>query len=153
MIQNLYETHLQVKDLDKSIEFFEKLGLKLAHRINERKCAFFFIGNKEQMIGIWEVPEQQEIERRHFAFSVSLDDLSESIKWLKKNEIRLSEDFFGREPIEPIVFAWMPSASVYFYDPDGNDLEFISMLDGDPADIDEMLYLSEWNEFRNKVLK
>ncbi|MDP5273857.1 VOC family protein [Chengkuizengella axinellae] len=42
MIQNIYETHLEVKDLDKSIVFFEKIGLKLAHKISSRKVAFFF---------------------------------------------------------------------------------------------------------------
>jgi hypothetical protein len=29
-----------------------------------------------------------------------------------------------------VVLAWMPAASVYFHDPDGNLLEYITMLDG-----------------------
>ncbi|MDX8366013.1 VOC family protein [Cytobacillus sp. IB215665] len=150
MIQSIYETHLQVKDLDQSIAFFEKLGLQLAHRIRERKCAFFFIGNKEQMLGLWEVPAGQEITKRHFAFGVQLAKLKTSIEWLDNRDIKLAEDFFGREPIEPIVFTWMPAASVYFYDPDGNSLEFISLLEGDPLDLSDMLYLSEWDELKKK---
>jgi len=29
-----------------------------------------------------------------------------------------------------MVFAWMPAIAIYFDDPDGNSLEFISMLEG-----------------------
>jgi len=34
----------------------------------------------------------------------------------------------GPEIDEPVVFPWMPAASVYFDDPDGNSLEYISLL-------------------------
>ena len=37
----------------------------------------------------------------------------------------------GRGNEEPIVQRWMPAASVYFLDCDGNKLEFISMLHDD----------------------
>lgn len=33
---------------------------------------------------------------------------------------------------EPSVIGWMPAAAVYFRDPDGHQLEVISMLDGKP---------------------
>jgi hypothetical protein len=29
---------------------------------------------------------------------------------------------------EPVVFPWMPAASVYFDDPDGHSLEYIALL-------------------------
>jgi catechol 2,3-dioxygenase-like lactoylglutathione lyase family enzyme len=37
-------------------------------------------------------------------------------------------DFWGRPTDEPVVFGWMPAASLYFRDPDGNMLELFSML-------------------------
>ena len=36
--------------------------------------------------------------------------------------------FDGRPTERPIVFAWMPAASVFFHDPDGHLLEYIAML-------------------------
>ena len=37
-------------------------------------------------------------------------------------------DFGG----EPVVLGWMPAASLYLRDPDGNMLEFLSMLPNSP---------------------
>jgi lactoylglutathione lyase len=36
--------------------------------------------------------------------------------------------FFGKESMEPSVIAWMPTAAVYFRDPDGHMLEYLTML-------------------------
>jgi hypothetical protein len=33
---------------------------------------------------------------------------------------------------EPVVFAWMPTAALFFRDPDGNLLEFLAMLPEPP---------------------
>ena len=40
MILGLYEAHLPVRDLRRSIEFYSGLGLKLDHTVDE-KIAFF----------------------------------------------------------------------------------------------------------------
>lgn len=144
MIKNLYETHLQVKDLQRSIEFYMKLGLELSLRMEERKVAFFYIGEDRQLLGIWEVPAGTEVSKRHFAFGTDLDQLTQSIAWLKERGIEPITSF-GKEPIEPIVHTWMPAAAVYFNDPDGNELEFIAWLDGEPKEIAVVPYLSEWN--------
>ncbi|AIW84466.1 glyoxalase [Bacillus mycoides] len=38
MIQNIYETHLHVRDLEKAIDFYQnKLGLALARKLSKRK--------------------------------------------------------------------------------------------------------------------
>jgi lactoylglutathione lyase len=103
MIKNLYETHLQVKDLNTSIEFYNNLGLELSLLIEDRRIAFFYIGKDRQLLGLWEVPE-------------------------------------------PIVHTWMPAAAIYFNDPDGNELEFISWLQDEPHNLGYAIYLSEWNE-------
>ncbi|MCR8845921.1 VOC family protein [Paenibacillus sp. SC116] len=145
MINHLYETHIQVTNLEQSIAFYKKLGLELAHFIEERRVAFFYIGKDRQMLGIWEVPHGTEIKKRHFAFGVDLEDLLHSIEWLKEKGIQPIQSF-GKQPIEAFVHTWMPAAAVYFEDPDGNELEFISWLQDEPKDIGYVPYLSEWIE-------
>jgi len=68
----------------------------------------------------------------------------------KRERIKSTENFFGLKPIEPVVHTWMPAASVYFRDPDGNSLEFITLLDGESIKTNEVLYLSEWKEKYSK---
>jgi len=150
MIQNLYETHLQVKDLNTSIEFYKSLGLELSLVIEERRIAFFYIGKDRQLLGLWEVSKGNEVQRRHFAFGTDLDLLVTAIDWLKEKGIRPVKTF-GKEPIEPIVHTWMPAAAIYFNDPDNNELELISWLQDQPQEIGYVPYLSEWNEIvKNK---
>ncbi|MBM7653554.1 catechol 2,3-dioxygenase-like lactoylglutathione lyase family enzyme [Neobacillus cucumis] len=48
MIKGLYEAHLPVSDLERSIEFYEKLGLRLYKRYE--KVAFF--GSKKEKVGL-----------------------------------------------------------------------------------------------------
>ncbi|WP_152392961.1 VOC family protein [Paenibacillus guangzhouensis] len=145
MIKNLYETHLQVKNLNTSIEFYNKLGLELSLLIEDRRIAFFYIGKERQLLGLWEVPDGNEVSKRHFAFGTDLDLLKKSIDWLKERGIEPVKAF-GKEPIEPIVHAWMPAAAIYFNDPDGNELEFIAWLPDEPHNLGYAIYLSEWNE-------
>lgn len=51
----LFETHLAVSDLDRSIEFYRNVvGLPLALVLEERGAAFFWIGDPGQaMLGLW----------------------------------------------------------------------------------------------------
>lgn len=51
----LFETHLTVSDLDRSIEFYrDVVGLPLALVLEERGAAFFWVGGPgEGMIGLW----------------------------------------------------------------------------------------------------
>ena len=69
MIKGLYETHLFVENLARSPEFYSKvMGLKLCRLRNDRRTAFFWIGEDKQfMLGLWEKPKDQ-IDIRHFAF-------------------------------------------------------------------------------------
>ena len=131
MIKGLYETHIEVSNLEKSIQFYtEILGLKLAHLDEKRPIAFLWIGKeKEAMLGLW---EQKENPRpRHFAFSADKEDiLKYSVDFLKKRNLKPYN--FLKDGIEkPMVFAWMPALAIYFNDPDGNQLEFISILEGE----------------------
>ncbi|MGG0655309.1 VOC family protein [Rummeliibacillus pycnus] len=148
MIKKLYETHLQVKDLKAAINFYQdKLELELGYATE--KNAFFWIGEPGyQMLGLWLVPVSSEIEKRHFAFEVEFEFLIHSIQWLQDQGIEVIGSQ-GKGNEEPIVQAWMPAASIYFLDPDGNKLEFISMLNDDPRELDFVPYLSEWNKLSN----
>ncbi len=73
MIEGLYETHIQVKNLEKAVQFYTQvLGLPLAHYDETRPIAFLWIGeHKKAMLGLWEQPEN--VQKRHFAFSCSKD--------------------------------------------------------------------------------
>ena len=51
---SLFEAHLNVGELDRSIAFYsEVLGLELAHVNRERNTAFFWIGERgRSMLGL-----------------------------------------------------------------------------------------------------
>lgn len=150
MIKQIYETHLEVKDLEASIHFYqEKLGLVLGISSKTRNNAFFWVGGHgNQMLGLWQVPASTDIKKRHFAFEVELDFLVNSIQWLQTQGIQVIGSQ-GKGFDEPIVQAWMPAASVYFLDPDENKLEFISMLDDKPKELGFVPYLSEWYQLHH----
>jgi lactoylglutathione lyase len=67
----------------------------------------------------------------HVAFAVDLDHLLQAADHLRAANIT-PLDFAGKSTNEPLVFAWMPAASLFFHDPDGNLLEFLSMLPDSP---------------------
>ncbi len=83
-----YEAHLDSANLERSIEFYENLGFKAAYTIEDRKAAFFFLGeNKGNMLGIWETKDSP-IKRSHIAFSVSPAKLRGTMPFLRKKESR-----------------------------------------------------------------
>ena len=51
---------------------------------------------------------------------------------------------------EPMVFAWMPAISIYFNDPDGHSLEFISILDGESKPENGILTYEKWLKLEQK---
>lgn len=146
-INGLYETHLTVSDLDRSIDFYrDVVGLELAHRIPERNVAFFWIGGREtSMLGLWSIQSSPMQMKLHIAFRSTLEQVIASLTYLRSNGIT-PRNGAGTEIDEPIVFPWMPAASVYFHDPDGHSLEYIAILPGQARlDIPGMTTLSEWN--------
>ncbi|MGG3469534.1 VOC family protein [Neobacillus pocheonensis] len=146
----LYETHVYSKNLEKSIEFYQSLDLELAYVIHERRVAFFWLGEpgtKEQMLGVWEVPEDQFF-KKHFAFTISLEELLDLPQFLAGKGINLRPSF-GLDESEPVVHAWMPAASYYFEDPDGNSLEYISVLEGTPQPELGAIHFSKWNQLQS----
>lgn len=146
MIKGLYETHVQVSDLENAIKFYtEILGLEFAHKEENRRIAFLWIGkNKESMLGLWE--QKENLQTRHFAFTANKEDiLNYSVEFLKNKNLKPYN--FLKDGIEkPMVFAWMPGLAIYFNDPDGNQLEFISVLEGDGKPELGVLSYEEWME-------
>ncbi|MCW3474536.1 VOC family protein [Limobrevibacterium gyesilva] len=144
-IRGLFETHLTVADLDRSIAFYrDVLGLELAHVIPARHAAFLWIGGPGQaMLGLWCIHSSPMRQRLHTAFRVDLKDMVAAVERLRAAGIEPRE-IGGARIEEPVVLAWMPAASVYFDDPDGHSLEFICMLPDDPRPDLGTVPLSMW---------
>jgi catechol 2,3-dioxygenase-like lactoylglutathione lyase family enzyme len=132
MIKGLFETHLFVENLERSIDFYTNT-LKLEQYLfeKERRAALFWIGEKprQAMLGLWEKPKD-EIDLRHFAFECDWEwILNESIDFLKSNNLHFW-NFLQDDSERPMVFANIPAIAIYFSDPDGHPLEFIGKLPG-----------------------
>lgn len=148
MIQGLYETHLEVTDLERSVEFYSKLGLTLG--VKHVKGAFFWVTEPgQQMLALWLAGEGQVPGKRHFAFQVEPERLFQAKEWLAERGIEPVPQF-GREPKEPIVHPWMPAAAVYFEDPDGNTIKLLAMLPEEPVQMPGVLYYSEWRKLKEQ---
>ncbi len=88
MIKGLYEAHLPVCNLERSIPFYESLGLKLYKKY--KKIAFFWIVENESWLGLWEDDEYKipyHPASRHIAFRIEMDDLEQAIEWLNQKEL------------------------------------------------------------------
>ena len=82
----------------------------------------------------------------HVVFRVGLSDLlraRESLRASKGTPL----DFAGNPTMELLVLAWMPAASVYSHDPDGNLFEFLSMLPDSP---ELKLGVAGWSYWRRR---
>lgn len=147
MIKGLYETHLFVEDLERSIDFYSNiLGLKQCNMNDERRVAAFWIGKpQQQMLGLWEMPKDK-IEKRHFAFECDSDwIINNSVNFLKEKNLNFY-NFLKDNTERPMVFSWMPAIAIYFDDPDGHSLEFIAILKGEPrAELGVVSY-EKWKE-------
>jgi lactoylglutathione lyase len=145
-IGGLFEAHLTVSDLDRSVAFYrDVLGLELAHTIPDRHVAFFWIGAPgAAMLGLWSIHSSPMFMRLHIAFRVTLPQVEASIEALRAAGLTPLDGLGRHAIVEPIVLTWMPAASVYFDDPDGHSLEYIAMLPDRPRPDLPRVTLSEW---------
>ena len=151
LFHGLFEAHLHVADLNKARRFYEDiLGLQVGFDDAERRAVFYWVGsNRSAMLGVWERPpwlakhEWKDARAQHLAFEVGIGDLREATERLKRQGVELN-DFFGSVTEEPTAFGWMPAASIYFHDVDGNLLELIARLDAPARPQIGVVRLSEW---------
>lgn len=145
---HLYETHLPVRSTETSQKFYQYIvGLAFAYRDPGRDIVFLWIGeNRRSMLGLWGPGTSYggKSHKCHFAIGVSLPELQDSGKRLAASGIEC-QNFQGNKTNEPSVIGWMPSAQIYFRDPDGHSVEFIALLD-DAPDPGFIGTLSEWRK-------
>lgn len=152
-IKGLFEAHIIVRDLQRSVAFYrDVLGLEVGIEQPERPAAFFWVGGRgKSMLGIFTLGSwPTQMMQHHLSFQVKLEDLLAAPQRLRSAGItpkgrRTSDHARGEPTDEPIVFAWMPAASVLFDDPDGNLLEYITMLPDPPRPELGIVRWSEWS--------
>jgi lactoylglutathione lyase len=147
MIKGIFETHVEVRDLDRAMAFYESvLGLELGLLQEERRIAFYWVGGRGQgMLGLWEVADE-DWHRHHFAFEVSAEHLANAAQMLAEHGVSSRNSRHTGD--HPQVHTWMPAAALYFQDPDGNSLEFIAMVEGTPESVGNVV---DWDEWQRRV--
>jgi len=152
---HLYETHLSVTDIEASQVFYIRVvGLEFAYRDPTRDIIFLWAGeHRRSMLGLWgpSTTYGRDFHASHIAFAVSLSDLLRAGERLRNSGVPC-QDFYGSETHEPSVIGWMPSAQLYFRDPDGHLLEFIALLDDTP-DPTFIGPLSHWQSRPNQAMR
>jgi lactoylglutathione lyase len=146
LLKQLFETHLEVSNLERAMSFYETvLGLELGLKQESRRIAFYWIGGPmKSMIGLWE-RTGTPIAVRHTAFEIDLADMEKAVGKLRASGVAV-KNFFDADTAEPSVFAWMPAVAIYFDDPDGNRLEIIARVPGGPEPELGIVGWSEWKK-------
>ena len=119
---------LKVRDLDRSVPFYrDVLGLKKVGQDGEKMVFFSFVDNHHDLALLETGKDAVSAEENspalhHVAFKVgdSLDELQHAKDWLSSNGV---EPHRTRDHIA--------TQSVYFHDPDGNQIEIF--VESDPS--------------------
>jgi lactoylglutathione lyase len=144
-VAGLFETHLTVSDLPRSVAFYrDVVGLPLALEVPERGAAFFWIAARgEGLLGLWSMGSAPMGLTLHLAFRASLEDVMGACDRLRSLGVT-PLSFFAEETTEPSVIGWMPAVAVYLRDPDGHLLEYLAMLDEEPQPDRGIVPWSQW---------
>ena len=144
-VLGLFETHLPVADLRRSMDFYgNTLGFPLAYSAEDRAAFFWVPAPGRAMLGLWASASPQQMVL-HTAFRTTPEELIGSLAALRHVGIT-PLDFDGRPTDEPVVIAWMPALAIYFRDPDGHLREFIAMLDAPARPELGVVSLRHWND-------
>ena len=144
-VLGLFETHLTVRDLQRSIRFYrEVVGLALALEVPEREAAFLWIGpGRRSMLGLWGIGSSPLALRLHVAFEATLADVLAAPQRLRALGVT-PLSFTEEATSEPSVLGWMPAAAVYFRDPDDHLLEYLALLEEEPRSSLGVVPYSQW---------
>jgi len=122
-VKGLGEVSIQVKDLDTMQKFYEEVvGLEVLRR--DEDFVFFKIaegyGGHTQNLALFETKSEQlnyeGSTLHHIALNVALEDF-------EAERIRL--EGLGLK-VNATIHEWLHVRSLYFYDPEGNHLEFVA---------------------------
>ena len=121
-VKGLGEVSIQVRDLDAMQKFYEEVvGLEVLRR--DESFVFFKVaegyGGHTQNLALFEASNTlnpQESTLHHIALNIALEDF-------ETEKMRL--DGLGLK-IHATVHEWLHVRSLYFYDPEGNHLEFVA---------------------------
>ena len=120
-IQGIDHVAVNVRDINKSVEFYTKvIGLKITEREPSKPGIEYFLDCGASLIGIIQAQNLNDnhpfahegLGANHFSFRVHANDFEPMIKRLEENNVKI-EYAKKREK------SW----SLYFYDIDGNKLE------------------------------
>ena len=105
-VSGLYESHLTVANLDRSIAFYrDVVGLELAYVVPSGDAAFFWVGGRERsMLGLWSIHSSPVRLRLHIAFATELEQVKKSVAILRSKGIVPRSGGGGPELDEPSVF-------------------------------------------------
>jgi len=123
-VKGLGEVSIQVRDLDAMQKFYEEVvGLEVLRRDEDERFVFFKVaegyGGHTQNLALFETSKTlnpQESTLHHIALNVALEDF-------ETEKMRL--EGLGLK-INTTVHEWLHVRSLYFYDPEGNHLEFVA---------------------------
>jgi lactoylglutathione lyase len=140
----LFEAHLTVEDLDRSVAFYrDVVGLEPAFETADGGAAFLWAGGHgSSMLGLWVEHAPLRLSL-HVAFRASIEDVLSACERLRSAGVT-PLSFFAAETDEPSVIGWMPAAAVYFRDPDGHLIEYLAMLDAKPRPDLGIVPWSQW---------
>ena len=121
-VKGLGEVSIQVRDLDAMHKFYDEVvGLEVLRR--DESFVFFKVaegyGGHTQNLALFEASNTlnpQESTLHHIALNVALEDF-------ESEKVRL--EGLGLK-LHVTVHEWLHVRSLYFYDPEGNHLEFVA---------------------------
>lgn len=125
--RKIVETSIYSSDLERMKEFYvDKLGLEF---VSEQSGRHVFLKTGKNMLLIFD-PSVTTTEKEtnhgastppsmvHIAFEIEIDDYEKAKRLLGENEIKVEKEIIWENSIK--------SRSIYFRDPAGNLLEFIT---------------------------
>jgi lactoylglutathione lyase len=126
MITQLAHTAYRVRDIDKSLDFYGRLGIREAFRLNRDDGSLWIVYlqiNENQFLELFPVatalvePAPDNVSYHHFCLQV--DDLEQSVAELVRNGVAIDR---------PIKMGLDGNLQAWIVDPDGNRIELMQIM-------------------------